>query len=837
MGYIISDDCKNKLLSTNRISKCDEPNDSILRIKSFYGVGEYEDIIAFRRYPRAIPRILKGGMVFTDSGIYKMWPEGSASLKETFWASSKYISTKIKYNDLIYYIPITGYSKEDQPELIGHFSNKNDVSLWDVYSDTDTYGYDIVEVMVEIQQEVINSSSENLKAFRKTLGGFILEQLDLIEQSNDWKKIKNNNSVIRRYLDEIELSNTQWNDVAFVLFAEKLHDKDYEGAVKVLIENGTDNITDEQEQRLDKLFIDTINNTEINEENVNGIMEFGKYNSKYISLTFERYLDFFIDKTDNSICSVDVVNRLNEAISGYIDAVTDSATKSSMINTLDKKINEFMSSIKDEIYQGNYSSYKSGVLIYIISFSDKFYKQAAEIILEYSCLYENLYDARVAIEYIEKNDNKFEKTDIENYKQYVDAYARKYACQYYNKAKYQEKINDHENAIDCLKKTVYFCPEDEDYALELIDCQIRNGLFDEARKEICETNNRKCVCSTDKIEKFNELKIECLEAIHNCMMPYFMLFDSGNYLSIKNEMDSLTVKDQFGLSCYHYGILLDKDDYVSNFNLFSRDDINNVSGYSLIDFACGKKRSTQTYANLMFMSDPDYQEMKKAYQKKLKSIERNEAIAGALGSLMDYAVSNAERNAESEEDWEKIERAREQRDRLSENYNRSKDRVSTNSKVDANRKIKRYLEQKDDKELIKSLCDFKNIPNAYDLEERFQNNFNMLFIMKFFESKFNLINNVNLDDFNSRVIYLLISKPHLLNDLYGDTDDFVIYEDDMSIWYLPEKILNEAINLIVKEPSKDDLEKEINEYVENYYSENDYYIDYSEDDSDDDGYY
>lgn len=61
-------------------------------------------------------------------------------------------------------------------------------------------------------------------------------------------------SVIIRYLDYVELSNTQWNDVAFVLFAEKIHDRDYEGAVKALVENGTDSITKEQEYRLQICF-------------------------------------------------------------------------------------------------------------------------------------------------------------------------------------------------------------------------------------------------------------------------------------------------------------------------------------------------------------------------------------------------------------------------------------------------------------------------------------------------------------------------------------------------------------------------------------------------------
>lgn len=53
--------------------------------------------------------------------------------------------------------------------------------------------------------------------------------------------------------------------------------------------------------------------------------------------------------------------------------------------------------------------------------------------------------------------------------------------------------------------------------------------------------------------------------------------------------------------------------------------------------------------------------------------------------------------------------------------------------------------------------------------------------------------NVLNEDFESKLVYMVIKNPKLLDEIFhGSPDNFVLYEDEKNFWYLPQSLISKV---------------------------------------------
>lgn len=736
MTYIMSEEIKKRIQNIPSFKTDLYKIKNIDTVRSNYGIKPEETIISYRIIPQLFAKLEKGGTIFTDKGVYKRLPSG--------YLSSDFVTCGVSYEDMVEYIPYLGYSMTNQPQLVGEYTEKNTLSFWLTPVMGTESNNEIVAIFSVIIQEMIRQDSHLSKIYnmtKKKCLTFLEEKFKEGEYI-----IPEDESILKMLVESNQLKDKQKEDAIFLLFRIRFAAKDYLTAYMV-VENNSDYMSNKDFiKRIDPIVrceIDSIGIPKTYDE-VEALKLYCKKNDVYIEVAYSNIVGYYYE------------NGEYEAADEFALEFKDTSIHEKMRIIRNKKIEDIIP-IKIKNWSENVDSLSDEKFIWYAINNPVFYKMASKELIEHWC---NLAEFEKAFENLEKirmiDDNK---EFLEQLYEVIEKCMILYAEEQYEKAHKYLENSDKELAIQCLRNAVKNNPQKQEYVISLLQTEIDLQQYVLAKNDMRTILGLKNEFDEVTSKKINQLEIKCAEGLNKEMVAFYELLMTDNYQSLMYDPNALLKVDQFGLNFYHYAILLQVDEVVKKVNIKE-----NVINYDLITFGAGNTEVTQTFIELLLRYDGDAIKLKKDYKK-----QRNMKKAEDLGmSFLNATMSSATKNMDSRlRQMEKENRYASIQDEIVNKRHELKDMSGTMDEKE--KKVKNDIEE---------------------LEEMYKADLEQLANKKIEIYADNLKEYASSDDFESKMIYMIVKNPLLLKDiLYGDRDAFELYESSDNFWYLPKNLI------------------------------------------------
>ena len=758
MGYVMSDEVKRKIQVIPSFKKDVYKIKSISTVKNNYGIGEDETIISYRVVPQLFAKLEKGGAVFTDKGVYKRLPSG--------YLSSDFVTYGIKYEDMVDYIPYLGYSADQQPQLIGTYTDNKNLSFWMTpVAGTESNDF-IVSIFNDIIAELVTQDSSLAMRYEATKT-HCLEKLESQFESDNLIDGKDE-SVLMSLVRSNQYTDGQKQDAFFLLFRNMFANRNYARAYS-FVEECSDYMSDDTfVSRIDPIIRNKIETIGVPETDggVEALKLYCVKNHAYIELAFPNIVAHYFGRDSYSSIDEFMLQFENEAF--YED----------MKATLKNKITEILP-IKVADWNENIYSFSDETFVLYAMNKPSFYKEAAHHLVEHYCVLGRFDTAIDSLEKVKAvNDDSEYLKELD---EFIQGYMVVYALDQYNKAQEYISTGEFSSAINCLHESVKYDHSKQDYVLCLIKTELEATKYSLAKTDILEILRQDYAFDDEGQQQLREMEIECAEGINQEMAAFYDLIVNNNADSLSNESEPLSKVDQMGLSFYHYAILLQKESLVANINVSKTNAMNAVNGYDLMCFGAGDDVATQTFIQLLKLYDDEAIKLYKNYKWKKAGNTVLKIGAGILGAMADAAVSSAG-NMDSK--LREMER--------DSSYSKSWDAIS-----EKRSEVADYRDQmKDMRSQFRNYSD--GVQSGDELYDEYVNNLIELACTKVIVSANKLDSSVKNYSFLSKLVYSVIKNPQLLNEIFhGDRSNFALHETKDGFWYLPESLIVDVNNLSV----------------------------------------
>lgn len=735
---------------------------SISTVRNTYGIDSDETIISYRTIPKLLAKIETSGVVFTDKGVYKRLPSG--------YLSSDYETYSIQYEDMVDYIPYLGYSAKQQPQLIGEYTGKRNLSFWMTPVAGTESNDTIVSIFKSIISDVVEQDTNLSERYETTKKALIELQEQKLEADGSFDT--KDETVLCSLISEGQFKDKQKEDAIFLVFRNKFANRNYSDAY-YFVENNSDLMYDATFiARIDSIIrnkISTIGVPKANDE-VEALRLYCEKNNSYIPDTFPNMVSYYF--REGNYISIDEF-MLEFENTEYFDGMNE-ILKEKIAETLPQKIADWT--------ENTYSSADEEFVVYAMN-KPSFYKKASRELVKHYCILGRFDDALENLNKVREVENNVDY--IAELEEAIKEYTVIYAAEQFKKAQEYIEYDNNHTAVSCMQEAIKYDSGNQEYALALISLEIEMADYALAKSDIKKILEQKIEFDEKNLKKFQELEVECAEGITQEMCAFYDLLMNDNVDSLSSDSSILEKKDQFELSFYHYAILLSKDDVVNKINVSGTSVRNAVCNYDIRSFACGDEdeNSIDTLVYLLRLYDDDARQLYKAYKRKKASNIAKKVGTEILNSMIDSALSGVD-NADS--------RLRElQRDSAYSGYS---DEIQDKHYEVAERK-----EQfKNMKSSLQGYSD-GNIQSGDELFTEYVERLYELGSEKIITFSNKLDESVDNTSLKSKLIYMIIKNPGLLEEIFhGDRAGFALHEADGEFWYLPETLIVDASNLLVE---------------------------------------
>lgn len=759
-SYSVSDAVKRKIQGIPSFKTDIYKIKSISAVKSAYGISDNETIISYRIVPKLLAKLETGGTVFTDQCVYKRLPSGLMS--------SDYVTYGIAYDEMIRYLPALGYSEKEQPQLVGNHESKENLSFWMTPVLGTESNSEIVDVFWSIIAEVSALDDEKTQIFSETQKNLLCDCNYFLESKGSFSS--DDEEIIKQLIKRGLISPSYKEDAVYLIVANYFARGSYTDAYEYAEVNSAGLNIDSLNSRINALVRKTINAIGVPDSygDVEALKLFGLKHKEYAEEVFPKVVTYYFNSGEYKSADDFMMQFQGEAFFDRLQEVLDSK----ITETLPVKIADWETN--------TYSSADEDFVIYAMN-KPRFYKEAARGLVKHYCDLGRFDDALSSLDKVKEaeNDVKF----IEELKEFVSGYTTIYAANQYKKGLEYSENGDNRSAVKCLQEAVKYDTEKQEYVLTLIEMELKGADYALARTDISGILSNNHTFDEEGLKRFREMEIECAEGINKEMGAFYELLSNGNDSSLTSDSSSLSKVDQFGLSFYHYAILLQKEDVVERIDVSGTPARRDVCGYDIRYFGAGNGELSSTFVSLMRTYDDDAKQLYKQYKRKKAGNTAKEIGLGILESMMDQAISAAG-NADSR--LRQMERDRAYSSRWDEISDK---RAEVQDKRD---------QMKDFRSQIRDFSD-GNVESGDALWSEYVDNVVELSDEKVKEFSEALDDVVSSDDLRSKLIYLIIKNPSLLESIFrGDRSGFALHETKDSFWYLPESLIIDAENLSIK---------------------------------------
>lgn len=757
-SYTVSDSVKMKIQNIPNFRTDVYKIKSVSTVKSNYGINSEESIISYRVVPKLLAKLETGGAVFTDKCVYKRLPSGMMS--------SDYTTYGIAYDEMIRYLPALGYSEKEQPQLVGKHEGKGNLSFWMTPVLGTESNSEIVEVFWSIIADVSALDEAKKDIFRNTQKNLLYDCNYLYHRDGEFDY--NDENLIKQLIQRKLISQDLEEDAFFLVFVNRFAKRDYSSAYSYVESNSNLMSTESFVERIDPVIMNKIETIGVPETDggVSALKLYCDKNHKYIPYAFENIITYYFN-THNT-----------DSVDEYLEKYQGSEAYDGMIVTWKDTVKRFLAWSLD--YWKEHLDYGFGEKFALYAAKiPEYYEEAARGVVVHYCDNGEFDNALEVLDSIREIEDRPEFLD--ELKKYIDEFTVKYAALQAEKADEYIANNQSDEAIQCLRNSVKYDSENEQYLLKLISTELDFTRFNDAKDDIEKALPRISTFAETTINAFREMEIRCSEGIMSEMKAFYDLIKEKNAGSLTND-SSLHKRDMLGMNFYHYAILLKNEDVIGQIdNIGSSSASNKVHGYDLPCFACDTEETDLSFIALIREYDDDAKKLFKDYKKKKGWNTAKEIGAGILNSMFDQAISAAsnadskmrsmERDSRYASHYDEIAEKREQLRDAKQQYRDMKDQVSG------------YIPTDDPDELwneyVEQLTDL-----AYEKREYYLSRLSE----EFDES-----------DFCAKLIYVIIKNPAWMDTIFsGDRSSFALHEESDGFWYLPEELQQEAANLTVQ---------------------------------------
>lgn len=772
-SYTLSNDIKSKVRNIPSFKTDMYKLKSISDIKRKYRIKDDETIISYRVIPKLLAKLETGGTIFTDKGVYRCLPSGIMS--------KDYKCYGIVYDEMIRYFPALGYSEKEQPQLVGSHNALNNLSFWMTPVMGTESNEAIVDVFWDIIDDVTNLDDEKKNIFYKTQEELLIDCNYSFEHDGEFGR--KDEKIIRQLIIRRLINPSREEDALFLVFCNCFARNDFSEAY-VFIENNSEKVHDESFAcRINPVIRERIN--EIDEpENDMEVMALKLFCEKNTSLLIEllpRIIKYHY--------------RFNEfdKVETFMNQFENDSNYDNLKEIESTCIKEIMPVRFNAWLEKEYSSEDESFFMYALNKPD-FYQDAAWGLIKHYCFLGNFDSIDYNIKRISEVNNDIDF--IKQLESFADEYTVKYAEEQYNKALGYIESGNTRLAITCLQEAVKYDSENQEYVLCLIQTELNDTDYSLARKDICNVLKNKSKYDEGFLVKLHEMEVECAEGINSEMCAFYDLISNDNDDTLNNNSESLSKVDQLGMNFYHYAILLKKENLVEKAAVKDIGLIKSVSGFDVFSFGAGGTEPDPTFVQLMRLYDEDAKKLYKDYKLKKAGNTAMEIGAGIIGALLDSAIDSAGNMESNLRSMERDRSYSEHREEIS--AKREKIRGKRDEIKNKRSQVRDYSANKvsSGDELFDDYSD-KLIELSYD---------------KYSYYSELLDNTVSADSIESKMLYLIINNPEILEEIFhGNTDDFVLHEENDKFWYLPESLIMEANNITITVVSDDQDEAGLNE--------------------------
>lgn len=339
-------------------------------------------------------------------------------------------------------------------------------------------------------------------------------------------------------------------------------------------------------------------------------------------------------------------------------------------------------------------------------------------------------------------------------------------------------IND---AYDNFSKALDYDCNNKDYILDLLDVLLKLGKTQSVFEQVQKYVQNDVVFTGEQLKKLRDIEIASSEAITDKMCSFFDKLYNGTesdmWEIVKEKKDSpiYIARDIFGLSFYHYAIILKKSILVRKINIEKTAIPKSVQEYSVFHMGCGDNDADETFVELIRLYNEKAKKFKGTYYLKSTGEIFKEIGKGLVNAALESAASSA---SIASSEYRKMAR--------DDKYTDYKDEL-----------LQKSDEISEFKDNLKS-AKFGSYTESGGSSAREEYNNRLIELADRIYPDFSkAINDIaRKGDFASKVIYLLIKTPKLLWELYhADRSEFQLVEENGRFWYLPRKIVDKVQEL------------------------------------------
>ncbi|MBD5145577.1 MAG: hypothetical protein HDT21_06690 [Ruminococcus sp.] len=760
MDYTISNELKQEIRQIPKFN-CDLSKiKDIHAVCRTYGIGTDETIIAYRVVPKLFAKLETGGAIFTDKAVYVKFisPHGT-----------DYTTSSLKYIDFVNYIPVYNYFGYSEANLIGTFNDNKDFTFW-FTSENDSNIASckaIVDLFEKVIQEVSASDEQCRECCEKTMQNLISsllkESLENEGKLSQWK----NYSVICNLLSKNRLNDAQAADAVFIIFSYNFSLENYGDAYACVEKYSYLLKISDLSFQIDKLVRQTVDNVKksINKKTCELFQIVCEKNNSYIPELLDDIFTYYY----NSATQYDILDEFIQKFdkTDYADTINTMQIKdiaarlilgSACENINDKPFREF--------------------LLYAMKFN-RFFEEAASCMMEQYLDLEQFNDAENTLEKIKEMTDNSEF--IEQQEQNLSSSKITYAAKLHTvglEALNNENIND---AYDNFSKALDYDCKNKDYILDLLDVLLKLGKTQSVFEQIQKYVQNGVVFAGEQLKKLRDIEIASSKAITDKMCPFFDKLYNGTesdmWEIVKEKKDSPIYKarDIFGLSFYHYAIILKKSIVVRKINIEKTTIPKSVQEYSVFHMGCGDNDADETFVELIRLYNEEAKKLKGTYYLKSTGEVFKEIGKGLVNAALESAASSASSMSGNYRKMAGDNRYAEYSDEL----------------------LQKSSELSELKDNLKS-AKFGSYTESGGSGAREEYNNGLIKLAEeIYPDSLEAMNAIaEKGDFASKVIYLLIKTPKLLWELYhADRSEFQLVEENGRFWYLPRKIVDKVQEL------------------------------------------
>lgn len=767
MSYIMSEMIKKRIQCIPSFGTDVGKIKSVSTVKRNYGIDSDETIISFRVVPQLFAKLEKGGAVFTDKGVYKRLPSG--------YLSSDFVTYGIKYEDMVEYIPYLGYSKKQQPQLVGEYTGKDTLSFWMTPVIGAESNTEIVSIFSAIIQEVIMQNESLSKTYEETKTKCLTCLENKFEAEGNIPS--KDEDILKILVESNQFRNNQKEDAVFLLFEIRFVNEDYLTAYD-LVEKNSDYMQDTSfVERIDPIIRNKIESIGI-PETYTGVEALKLYcikNNTYLSLAFPNIVSYYYKN--------DEYDSANE----FMEKFKDTLFYENMETVLKTKIEEIFSQKVDDWSQSINVDSDEKFILYAMK-NPAFYKRASRELVKHYCVLEQFEDAQESLEKVRSVEDNEEF--LEELQELIKEYKVTYAADQYKQAQEYIKDGNKKTAAPYLFEAVKCDFRNQEYILCFIQIEFELKEYSTVKSfiELCKRVDYEF--DEDGFQKIHNLELSCAENMNREMGALYDLLVNGNDDSLNKDPRVLGKVDQLGLSFYHYAILLQNEEVVARIDVSGTPVCEAVCDFELLTFGAATRIVSPTFLELLKLYDDDGKKLYKDYKWRKKEEEIVETGRKIFGMLTDSAMAAADRADSRLMQMEKDKRlSDEQREKVA-NKRREIQEQMENMTYNSGEETEYDVE-----DVFNSDTDNSSGDILYD---EYISKLKRVASEKIIIFANKLEENVVNADFKSKLIYMIIKNPKLLEKIFhGDSDDFVLYETQNSFWYLPQSLITEVNELII----------------------------------------